>query len=250
MAKRRAPYVHVTQEFLHALTLYGRLSPLEWSILMVVLHYTAGWNKSEAPVGFATILVRLPPGSSEEGVRRALKRLSTPAAEERRGERGHGILRAVAPPDFCTPTTWSIDTDWQRWGWDRATLDALGGLEGIAERMADYQVAEVLPETWSREAEEAAVVLRSVVVDVAGPHARVPGVDHESQVWRRWCLAMDTILSHNVHATTLEAVILWAAREEFWRRHLSGMETDRFFVRNYEKIAAQWRAARTRRSFL
>lgn len=239
--RSRAPYIHITQELVHALTLYGRLSGTEWAVVMTVAHYTMGWNRAEFPIGLAMFEARMP-GISHESIRRSLRHLATDAGTTYQKHPGHGVLVIGSKAEAQRSTVWSIQTDWTRWGWPAET-----DRDRISEILADYAI-EVLPETYSQEAVEAALLLREISVDQGGASTSAPRFDPDSQKWRRWCLSMDAILGRSVHPSTLQAVLAWARSDEFWASRLVGADADRKAERNFDQLLAQWRAAsRSRR---
>lgn len=239
MSRSVAPYIHLDQEFLHALTLYGRVSGTERAVLDVVLLKTAAWRRHSHQVGLAEFQEYLPTVSMS-GLQLAIRRLVTPADKKVRGSIGHGILVREAPHTPTQRTTWAVNYNWRTWGW---TTDE--HLAAAIPILTAYKQT-LLPETWSAEAPQLASTLHDFIKALGGDDVRLPPVSLDDRIWRRWCTSMESIMQETHHPKVIESVIRWATENDHWGPRLCSMNADRILVDNFGELITRWKTQNKR----
>lgn len=237
MSKSVAPYIKQDQEFLHALTLYGRLSGAERSVLDVVLLKTAGWNRHSHQIGLVDFEAYCP-SLSRSGIQLALRRLTAKPDTKIRCQAGHNILVRESKHTPTEKTAWAVNSTWRTWGWtDREALTHAASI------LAEYKRV-LLPETWSQDAVELATTLRDYIVAMAGPEASLPTVSTDDRTWRRWCATMESLLVRQHHRMVIQNVLVWAMENDHWGPRLCRMSADRTLADNFDELKTRTLNAR------
>lgn len=231
-------FIRVTQEWAHAVSLFGRCNGTDWSVLMTVAHYTWGMQRDSAEIGLAVFRDRL--GQKDEAIRLSLVKLSKKASAG-----GYGMIRVVQEQTTTRGRILALEDDWMAWAWeDEDHLARCSLAMTTYRRGSKSEVSDWAP---SRAALELAGLLREHCVGLV-PEAEVPAEELTDRRWRRWVQSFEKLLEKR-DQTILSAMIRWAHRDPFWSPQILGENADLRLTRNIDTIHARYVAhAQSRRN--
>lgn len=231
-------YIQLRQEWAHAATLFGRLNGTDWSVLMVVAHYTWGLQRPSAELGMSIFRDRC--NVTEESLRKSITRLSTPRTKPG----GFGMLRIIQRQNCRTGRVMALEDDWTLWAWDdEAQLERCALAMVAYRRESTSVVSDYVP---SDDAVAVATLLRDHCLGLV-PDAEVPPIDPGHRQWHRWTVEMDKLLKKHPRQL-IERVIVWAHRDTFWTSQIFGEFADMRLSRHFQTLQAKIAAKSTRRS--
>jgi len=238
------PFVRISQEWLRAVMLFGRLNGSEWAVLMVIAHDTWGFSRKEASIGMAQFRAKLP-GTSEAAIRKALHRLTRPTSDNPKRS-GYALVHVVAQHTAERSTRYELNKDWETWPW--RTVEEL---EHARVRLAPFEKGKGTkdPPKKSRTIPDNVPPLAAGIHAIANrvPHANIPTQDLTDATWRRWCGSILDLIERQHTVDDIAACIRWAAHDPFWQSRLTGRNADRRFVSGFDTIYASASAANNRR---
>lgn len=231
-------FIRVTQEWAHAVSLFGRCNGTDWSVLMTVAHYTWGMQRDSAEVGLAIFRDRL--GQKDEAIRQSLAKLA-----KKRDDGGFGMVRVVQEQTTTKGRVLALEDDWIAWAWEsEEDLARCSIAMTIYRRSSKSDVSDWTP---SDDAIDLARLLRDHCVGLV-PEAEVPAENLTDRRWRRWLQSFEKMLEKR-DKTILAGMIRWVHRDTFWSPQILGENADLRLSRNIDTIHARYVAHAQKRRF-
>ena len=222
-------FVRTPQEWVHAVTLFGKCNGTDWSVLMTVAHFTWGLSRESAEIGLAVFRDRL--GQKDESIRQSLARLTKKPAEG-----GYGMIRVVQESSHIRARVLALENDWMAWAWDdektlaRCSVAMTAYRKGSRSVVSDWAPTEL--------AITLATELREHCIGVI-PEAEVPPMELTNATWRRWLQTFETLLERRTD-TLLGALLRFVARDPYYRAHILGEQADQRLSREIDSIHARY----------
>lgn len=228
-------YIRVTQEWAHAVTIFGRCNGTDWSVLMTIAHFTWGMSRSSHEIGMSIFQSRL--GQKLETIRQSVAKLSTPSPG------GFGMVRIVHEQTVKRSRVLSLEDNWMLWTWESEDHLARCSLAmGVYKKRSRSTISDWEPD---RRAVELATELREHCIGII-PQAEVPSLDLNDPRWRRWVQSMERMLVKR-SPELLGAMMRFVHRDTFFRGLVLGEAADLRLERNVDTIHQRMKAQATRR---